>query len=196
MTPYMISRKRSNLAFYNRKSFKSYDKIIKGEPHISISFTGGDVNLYGYVENNSINYTDPTGLWTFSASINLSGTLATLGATGGTNFNIGHNPSAGLLSGWSASITGTAGGGVSIGFGGGLGLNATITNAKSVCQLNGTSSEVGGGYGPVSAGKVFGDGYKGGSLSLVPSLWRTPTGAVPGYFITTSTSPILSAGGR
>ena len=34
-------------------------RFISEDP---LSFAGGDVNLYGYVQNNSINYNDPYGL--------------------------------------------------------------------------------------------------------------------------------------
>jgi uncharacterized protein RhaS with RHS repeats len=35
-------------------------RFISKDP---IGFTGGDINLYGYVGNNPINYIDPLGLW-------------------------------------------------------------------------------------------------------------------------------------
>jgi len=35
-------------------------RFISEDP---IGFAGGDVNLYGYVENNAINYSDPSGLF-------------------------------------------------------------------------------------------------------------------------------------
>ena len=36
-----------------------------------IDFAGGDVNLYGYVQNNPVNFVDPFGLWTFSGGFGL-----------------------------------------------------------------------------------------------------------------------------
>lgn len=42
----------------------------------TISFAGGDVNLYNYVQNNPVNFKDPLGLWRmpdyFSANINVA----------------------------------------------------------------------------------------------------------------------------
>lgn len=182
--------------FYYMKA-RYYDpnvgRFISEDP---TGFDGGDVNLMAYVGNQPVNGIDPSGLWTMSLSVNLSGALATIGATGGTNFNIGHDSRSDILHGWSASITGTAGGGVSLGFGGGLGFNATVTNANNVNQLQGTSAEVGVGYGPVSVGTVIGSNYTGGSVSIVPTLWRTPTGAVPGYLQQTSTSAIIQSSTR
>ncbi|GEM_PF-634544 len=40
-------------------------RFISEDP---IGFGGGDVNLYGYVQNNPVNYTDPTGLYWFRQS--------------------------------------------------------------------------------------------------------------------------------
>ena len=58
---YMSGKSLGSSTFYNRKSSESVLKVINFQPHISLGFDGGDVNLYGYVFNNPTNYTDPTG---------------------------------------------------------------------------------------------------------------------------------------
>jgi RHS repeat-associated protein len=46
-----------------------------------IDFAGGDINLYGYVQNNPVNFVDPYGLWfvdfnfTFGIGAGLGGTI-------------------------------------------------------------------------------------------------------------------------
>jgi|GEM_PF-3469134 len=47
-----------------RFGFRDYDAVAgKWTAKDPIGFAGGDTNLYAYVLNNSINWTDPTGLW-------------------------------------------------------------------------------------------------------------------------------------
>jgi RHS repeat-associated protein len=53
--------KEAGLYYYNARYYDPIDgRFISKDP---ISFAGGDVNLYGYVQNNPVNYTDPTGLF-------------------------------------------------------------------------------------------------------------------------------------
>ena len=60
------------LYYYRARYYDPMEgRFISRDP---IGFAGGDVNTYGYVGNNPINYTDPLGLlWT--GSLGVSGTL-------------------------------------------------------------------------------------------------------------------------
>jgi hypothetical protein len=48
--------------FYNRRTSERLSKSINLQPLISISFAGGDVDLYGYAQINPVNWVDPLGL--------------------------------------------------------------------------------------------------------------------------------------
>lgn len=137
--------------FYMRARY--YDPItgrfISEDP---LGFEGGDVNLYVYVKNNPVLYSDPTGLWTFSLGITISGGLGA-GGGGGTFINIGHDPSKGNFGGWSASLTGTAEAGAFAGAGASTQFVGQLTNANNVSQLEGSS---------LVAGKAAGVGIVGG----------------------------------
>lgn len=128
----------------DRNRYYSYEllRYIGEDP---IRLRGGDINFYVRVKSNPVNYIDPLGLWTFSIGSVISGGGFGLGGGGGTFFNVGHNPNAGVLYGWSFSITGTAEGGAMAGLGFTPGVNFSLTNACSVQQLTGPF--VGGGRG-------------------------------------------------
>jgi len=52
--------KETGLYYYRARYYDPMEgRFISKDP---ISFSGGDVNLYGYVENNPVNFTDPLGL--------------------------------------------------------------------------------------------------------------------------------------
>ena len=53
--------KELGLYYYRARYYDPMEgRFISKDP---IGFAGGDVNLYGYVQNNSVNYFDPYGLW-------------------------------------------------------------------------------------------------------------------------------------
>jgi RHS repeat-associated protein len=138
-------------------------RFISKDP---IGFAGG-LNLYAHVQNNPVNWVDPSGLWTLSVGTTLNAAIG-LGGWGGTFVNFGHDPSSNLLSGWSFWITGTAGLGAVFGIGGGLGLTVSGSNAPNVQQLLGGFYEGGTGFGRTGIGYFQSpDGcIKGGSLGM------------------------------
>jgi RHS repeat-associated protein len=51
----------TGLYFYRARWYSAeLGRFVSEDP---IGFAGGDVNLYGYVENNPVRFTDSTGLW-------------------------------------------------------------------------------------------------------------------------------------
>lgn len=57
----------AGLYYYRARFYDAQDgRFVSRDP---ISFAGGDVNLYGYVENNPINWLDPSGLSRYSDMI-------------------------------------------------------------------------------------------------------------------------------
>jgi RHS repeat-associated protein len=156
-----------------RFGFRDYlPELGKWTAKDPIGFAGGDSNLFGYVENDPVNWVDPEGLWTVSVGVNIGGALGAIGGGGGTAVNIGYSES----KGFSASLTGTVGGGAITGIGAGVGITFTGTDACSVDQLLGTSVEASRGLGPLAISGIAGNGYKGAAFtaglsgkSVVPS---------------------------
>jgi hypothetical protein len=134
-------------------------RFISEDP---LGFDGGDLNLYAYCGNSPVMGVDPWGLWTASIGVNIGGMFGGVGGGGGTTFNIGYSKT----EGFSASLTGTAGGGAVTGVGAGVGVSVTATNASSVTQLLGTSVEASRGFGPVAVNGVAGNGYEGGGFTV------------------------------
>jgi RHS repeat-associated protein len=63
-------------------------RFISEDP---LGFEGGDANLYIYVQNNPVMFSDPQGLWTFQTGLSFtSGGL--FGSTKGAGLIIGRNP--------------------------------------------------------------------------------------------------------
>jgi RHS repeat-associated protein len=149
---------------FNYMRARYYDpavgRFISEDP---TGFGGGDVNLMAYVGNQPINGIDPQGLWTISAGVNLSGYFGAIGGGGGTAINLGFSQG----SGFSASLTGTFGGGAATGVGGGLGITLVGTNAASVNNLLGSSLEASRSVGSgITLTGIAGNGYQGGGLSF------------------------------
>jgi RHS repeat-associated protein len=136
-----------NLAMY-----RAYDASIGRWLSRDPAQENADINLYRYVGNNPIGYTDPTGLWTFGFGGTASGGLGG-GGTIALGLYIGHNSNAGFFSGWSIDLQGTLGGGAFLGGGGSAGGFVAVTDADCTGQLKGTSVSLGasGGEG-ISAG--------------------------------------------
>ena len=142
----------------------------------------GGINLYGYVSNNPLAFTDPLGLWTFGVGITgIAGFIGPGGTLSGGIY-VGHREGSPWYSGWSFGLLGTGGGGALAGAGGSVSVFAGWTNNSSVCKLKGGGWDIGasGGEGVNAGGDVTGPwsspnnplrGPTGGSLSLGFSVW-------------------------
>lgn len=57
--------KETGLYYYRARYYDPMEgRFISKDP---LSFAGGDVNLYGYVQNNPINWIDPWGLYRYNS---------------------------------------------------------------------------------------------------------------------------------
>ena len=121
----------------------------------SILFDGGDVNLYGYVQNNPVNRVDPLGLWT--VGIDISGNAAALlGLTGGVTFAIDDDLNVAAIP--------HVGGMYLVGAGASVAAQAQFTNADTVYDLAGVATATGGSAGfmlGVTGEYIEGNGYQG-----------------------------------
>jgi RHS repeat-associated protein len=69
--------KEAGLYYYRARYYDPIDgRFISKDP---LTFGSGDVNLYGYVQNNPIDFTDPHGTDKFSTGLNVSGLIASIG---------------------------------------------------------------------------------------------------------------------
>jgi len=112
-----------------------------------IDFAGGDANLYGYVQNNPVNWVDPLGLLTLSGNIG--------GGWFGGGYNLG--VSIDLSTG---QVTTTSGFGIGKGFGGSVTLSS-----GSPTPGNSTTFNVTGGTGTFGAGGSWGMDDQGNEVA-------------------------------
>jgi len=133
-----------------------------------IGILGGS-NTYIYVWNEPTALIDPGGLITVSVGLDagfIAGYPLGLGGVAGINVNYGFS----LASGFTCSVTATAGAGYGMGLLGGAGANLAVTTAPNVRALTGPGiAAIGasgsGIVGPVgSVGAIGGTGYVGGSV--------------------------------
>jgi len=161
---YGVMDEGDNLYFMRARFYDAEaGRFLSEDP---LGFEGGDWNLYAYVRNNPILFSDPLGLWTFSLGLTSSAGLG-LGGGGGSFYNIGHDPSKGLFGGWSASLTGNVEGGAFGGLGGSTQLNLQFTDANTTSQLEGLALVAGtsAGLGLVGGAEyIFGNGYRGTNI--------------------------------
>ena len=109
---------------------RDYDPVIgRWTTRDPLGFAGGDTNLYGYVLQDPVNFSDPLGLWTFQLGLSFNLQFGIF------NFNIG----AGLVIDGHGDIGtynyGGLGGGV--GADAGAGLSFGVSNANCIEDLGG-----------------------------------------------------------
>jgi hypothetical protein len=109
-----------------------------------ILFNGADTNLYGYVMQDPVNFIDPIGLWSFSAS-------AYAGFGGG--FSIGYTPGRG----WFGGVRG----GVGVGGGFSYDPQGKSPDGGGACSgpSGGAYAEAGFNVGPAGFGASTSSGY-------------------------------------
>jgi len=112
-------------------------RFISEDP---LGFDGGDVNLYAYVQNNPINFTDPLGLKTlqFGLGFNAGGIT---GSTKSAGIIIGHNPQTGN---WDFGFYATGGAGLHGGASASLTLDITTSNNPCIDDVSGWAGTAGG----------------------------------------------------
>ncbi len=145
-------------------------RFISKDP---IGFASGNSVLYGFVGNNPVNFVDPTGLAGCTIGFEASGAVSGFGGVIGLYANFSHDPTQAWYSGWSSSVTFTAGGGAAAsvyGLTGGVYLGGN--NTSNVSELNGPFLNGGRlGLGAVSVeGFTSDSGISGGGITIGPSL--------------------------
>ncbi|NOK78450.1 MAG: hypothetical protein GFH24_608350n108 [Chloroflexi bacterium AL-N5] len=121
-----------------------------------------DLNRYSYARNNPVRYTDPTGHWTFSIDVSISGGAYLGGSISGGLVIDGHgNVDVYQTTQWGGTI------GASVGLSGG----ATITGADTIDQTTGPGFEIGINTPIVSANVPIGGNkdYAGFGLAFGPA---------------------------
>ena len=142
--------------FYRARYYSpTFQRFVSQDP---IGFRRGSANLHAYVENTSVNLSDPFGLWTFQIGLGGSATGGD-GAIGG-----GGTGSFGLIIDGQGNVGfyGTVGGSIGTGAGGGLSLSAGInlqwSNGGCIKDFRGlffeTIGSVGGVSGDASGGRI------------------------------------------
>jgi RHS repeat-associated protein len=128
-----------------------------------IDFAGGDINLYGYVLNNPVNFVDPLGRDTWGIGFSFTFVIFQHSITLGGQYVFDDKGNSG--------VTGTVGYGV----GGSFGFNAAAvvdfsqTNAETINQLRGAGGQTGGAIFEGFGGQFeinYGDSYVGSTTSL------------------------------
>jgi len=194
--PFQFTRRENDntgLYYYRARYYHPVlQRFLSEDP---IEFAGGDVNLYGYVFDDPINFTDPLGLRTFSIGAKATVGLG-LGIGGGFTLNFGYSRKVGF----SISLTGTVEGGAFAGVGASAQGVFQYTHLDAVCQLEGPFVSLGKSIGvgtvvggdalftiegkPVGFDAFYGKGLRLGALPSSPvatSAFYSETGTVVGF---------------
>ncbi len=133
---------------------------------------GGDKDWYGYCLDDPVNGVDPLGLET--RGLGLGAALSAFGLTGGGSVMVSEDDNENRVLEYSTEY------GTTNDFGGNLSGTYQKTNAKSVDQLSGKSTKIGGGINiPTPIGTaggsiehVEGSGYEGknNNISFTPNI--------------------------
>jgi len=126
--------KESGLYHYRARTYSAeLGRFLQMDP---IKFDAGDPNIFRYVGNDPLNWTDPMGLWTFQAGLSLNGQFGPVNV----NLNVG------------IAVDGHGNVGVYESLGGGLGAGARISGGVSFGGSNGNCiQDLAGPFGNTSA---------------------------------------------
>ena len=175
--------------------FRDYDPDIgRWTAKDPIFFAGGDTDLYGYVLNDPINFTDPFGLWTLQIGLGLNAG-AGIGTTKSFGFAISQNSKTGV---WQFGFYEVLGGGLHLGATGDIVADFTLSANDSIEELSGCGVTAG---ASVSAFRPFGsigletnvpfDKNVAPSITISPGIGiGTPVEAHV-YFTYTAVQPVL-----
>ncbi|MFZ0932346.1 MAG: FG-GAP-like repeat-containing protein [Syntrophobacteraceae bacterium] len=106
----------------------AYASLRRGD-NIAKIYRVLNTNPYTYVQDNPVNSFDPTGLWTLSLGLTVSGQIGPLNINFSGGLAIDGNGNIGTFE--------TIGGGLGVGAGGSLGISGSISNAQTIMDLQG-----------------------------------------------------------
>jgi len=148
-----------------------------------IGLASGDVNFYRYVGNSPPNFTDPTGLVTFSIGVSADLSFLILHFAAAAEVSVGYSAKDGITIG----VGCTLGGGPGLGIGAGAGADVSGTTAPNVGSLAGNATEVGVEVPIGGASYTETDSYKGITVAPGPS-------PVLGVFVDSTESFVVNTG--